>query len=84
MKIKMYTKATCFPFEGVPYEKIMCITYDSIDDINIIDEEDASKIDAIEDTEVSCISGDTDGDVFLGKPVIYPHDLWNRRRSLRI
>ena len=84
MKIKMYTKATCFPFEGVSYEKIMCIAYDSIDDINIVNEEDASKINITEDAEVSCLFEDADSDVFLGKPVIYPHDLWNRRRSLRI
>ena len=84
MKIKMYTKATCFPFEGVPYEKTMCVVYDSIDDINMVDGEDISKIVLVKEAEVSCRFGDTDGNVFLGKPVIYPHDLWNRRRSLRI
>lgn len=73
MKIKMYTKATCFPFEGAPYEKTMCVVYDSIDDINMVDVEDISKIALVEDVEASYHFGDTDGDILLRKPVVYPY-----------
>ena len=37
MKIKMYTKVTCYPLNGT---KIIWVTYDSVDDINIVDGED--------------------------------------------
>lgn len=73
MKIKMYTKATYFPFEGMPYEKTMCVVYDSIDDINMIDGEDISKIALVKDADVSYHFGDTDGDMLLRKPVVYPY-----------
>lgn len=70
MEIKMYTKAMCFPFEEVPYEKIMCAVYNSIEDINMVDREDISKIALLKDTEVSYPFGDTDGDKLSRKPAI--------------
>lgn len=72
MKIKMYTKVICYPLEGMPYEKIMWVAYDSIDDINIIDGEDVSKVAIVEDAKVSYHFGDTDGNMPLRKPMIYP------------
>lgn len=73
MKIKMYTKVTYRPLEGTPYEKIMLIAYDSIDDINIVDGEDVSKVAVVEDAEVPYHFGDADGDMPLRKHMIYPY-----------
>ena len=70
MKIKMYTKAICLPFEGAPYEKTTCVVYDSIDDINMIGVEDTL---LVKDAEVSYRFVDTDGDTLLRKPVVYPY-----------
>jgi hypothetical protein len=53
MKIKMYTKVTCFTSEGMSHETIECVPYDSIDNINMSGGGNANNLTTIEDAKIS-------------------------------